>query len=348
MGFAENNQLGPVVAHFALDNLSDNHQLSPEWNNIHNHSAERMRIFMKSLDEVALHFSRHSIPVVALKNSGIARGIFPCIACCPMGDIDVLIRKDDFITAHKIVQDLGFSFSSRSKVEPADLGSALAEGGGTEYYRESYGIGVWLELQWRPIAGRWLRKDQEPNGDELIERSVAIPGTAVRLLNPTDNLLQVALHTAKHSYVRAPGLRLHTDVDRLVRYSPPDWSKFLELVNSYSIRTPVYFSLLIPRLLLNSPIPDEVIEKLAPPPWKRAIILKWLKKIDLFQPDEQKFNRFEMMMFHALLYDDLKGLAASILNTEVRLLRKIKPWRLLCNGLIRMKDILLRYERHKV
>lgn len=347
MEFAESNHLGSVAAHFLIENLGENHQLFPEWVSLHRQFEKRINILMKCLDEVAEHFSRHSIPIVALKNAGIARGIFPCVACCPMGDIDVLIKKSDFLAAHKLVQDLGFTFSSRSNVEPADLENALSEGGGTEYYRKSDGIEVWLELQWRPIAGRWLRKDQEPNGDELIDRSVALHGTAVRLLNPTDNLLQVALHTAKHSYVRAPGLRLHTDVDRLVRYSPPDWANLVELANKYTIKTPVYFSLLIPKLLLQTPIPEWVTSQLAPPSWKIEIILKWLKRIDLFEPDEKKFNRFQMMVFHALLYDDLKGLAASVLDTEIRLLRKIRPWKLFCRGLVRMKDILLRYERHK-
>jgi len=55
------------------------------------------------------------------------------------------------------------------------------------------------------VAGRWIRPDQEPGAEELLARSISIPGSAARLLAPEDNLLQIALHTAKHSYVRAPG-----------------------------------------------------------------------------------------------------------------------------------------------
>ena len=84
--------------------------------------------------------------------------------------------------------------------------------------------------------------DQEPQAEELLARSVPIPGSAARLLAPEDNLLQVALHTAKHSYVRAPGFRLHTDVDRIVRRQPLNWEVFLTRVMSLEVKTPVYFS----------------------------------------------------------------------------------------------------------
>ena len=55
------------------------------------------------------------------------------------------------------------------------------------------------------------------DGDDLIDRSQQIEGTSLRILSPEDNLLQVCLHTAKHSYVRSPGFRLHLDVDQLFR-----------------------------------------------------------------------------------------------------------------------------------
>ena len=104
-----------------------------------------------------------------------------------------------------------------------------------------------------------------------------IPGSAARLLAPEDNLLQIALHTAKHSYVRAPGFRLHTDVDRVVRRQPLNWDLFLTRVIALEVKTPVFFSLAIPRSLFGTPIPDEVLAQLQPHPWKLALITKWLQ-----------------------------------------------------------------------
>jgi hypothetical protein len=167
---------------------------------------------------------------------------------------------------------------------------------------------LWWELQWRPVSGRWIRPDQEPDAAGLIERSVPIEGTKARLLSPEDNLLQVSLHVAKHSYVRAPGLRLHTDVDRVVRRQPIGWERFAERVESLGVKTPVYFALAIPAELLGTPVPATVLSRLRPPRFHHDLILRQLTKAGLFEPHEKKFTNLAYILFNAGLYDDVGGL----------------------------------------
>ena len=136
-----------------------------------------------------------------------------------------------------------------------------------------------------------------------------ILGTAVLLLAPEDNLLQVTLHTAKHSYVRALGFRLHTGVERIVRaYSELDWGLFIQRVKALQVKTAVYFSLAIPHALFGTPIPDEVLDQLKPATWKKWLITRWLNRAGLFNPDEKKFSKIGYIIFTALLYDDFSGL----------------------------------------
>lgn len=190
--------------------------------------------------------------------------------------------KVELKAAHDLLIDRGFSYRDRNVMEKV-------------HYRLLPGdIPLWLELQWRPVAGRWIRPDQEPSAEELIARSQPIPGTAVRLLAPEDNLLQVALHTAKHSYVRAPGFCLHLDVERIVRYQDIDWDLFLKRVLALQVKTPVYFSLAIPKTLFDTPIPDRVLEQLRPPAWKERLITHWLNRAGLFNPDERKFSNLSL------------------------------------------------------
>ena len=259
-----------------------------------------------------LSFRQGNISLVALKNGGIARGIYPCPGCCPMGDIDVLIEKKHFRQAHQILLDNGYHFEFRSPLEEVELSAAEA-GGGAEYWKIlPNGEKFWLELQWRPVAGRWIRPDQEPKAEDLMARSLPIEGTAVRLLAPEDNLLQVALHTAKHTYVRAPGFRLHLDVDRIVHYQEIDWKVFVQRVLDLQVKTPVYFSLAIPKELFETPIPDWVLVRLRPPVWKEKLIVAWLNRVGLFNPQEKKFGRVGYIVFTSLLYDDLSGLLRGI------------------------------------
>lgn len=361
LAFARRNRVGPLVAHALLDAFGDDHPDAPTWRAEHDASAQRMGHLMAALDEVAQALDSHDIPVVALKNAGIARGIFPCAACVPMGDLDLLVAKRDYLRGHDVLLSLGFELATRSAVEPADVQHGLV-GGGTEYRRPlpaapgEEAQDLWVELQWRPVAGRWIRRDQEPDGAALMARSVAIPDTnplqhptKVRLLAPDDNLLQVALHTAKHSYCRAPGLRLHTDVDRLTAYQPPDWDHVARMATDLHIRTAVYFSLALARALLDTPVPDAPLAALSPPAPQRAAITRMLRRADIFEPDQRKFSRPAMMAFASLLYDDPAELLASALDTErgglVAALRPSRLPSLARRAARRLTDVATRYDR---
>jgi hypothetical protein len=204
----------------------------------------------------------------------------------------------------------------RSSLEDENLELAERKGGSEYSVTLSDGSHLWFELQWRPVSGRWIRPDQEPDTDELIERSVEIKGSKARLLSPEDNLLQVALHTAKHSYVRAPGFRLHTDVDRIIRSFKVDWTLFVDRVMRLQVKTAVFFSLALAYDLLKTPIPIEVLDKLRPASWKVWLISRWLEKVGLFDPDGKKWGRVGYVLFVALLYDSSTGLAKGIFPNQ--------------------------------
>lgn len=155
-----------------------------------------------------------------------------------------------------------------------------------------------------------------------MARSLGLPATRVRILSPEDNLLQVALHTAKHTYVRAPGFRLHTDVDRVVFEQSIDWELFAARVEQLSVRTPVYFSLALAHRLLGTPIPLPVLERLRPSRWKERLILNWLGRVGLFDPDEPKFGPWRYLAFTALQYDSWGGLLGAALPPPARLREK--------------------------
>ena len=273
---------------------------------------ERITEYMFELDKVADILHVHKISIVALKNSGIARALYPFLGSSPMGDLDVLVDKTNFRKAHQVLLDHGYLMKFRSPLEEDNLDSA-EQGGGAEYsVNMESGNHLWFELQWRPVAGRWIRPDQEPISEELISRSLFIENTHVRLLAPEDNLLQVTLHTAKHTYVRAPGFRLHTDVDRIVRSSNIDWRKFVEMVNALQVKTAVYLSLALAHDLLRTPIPSEVFKELAPGQFKIRILVSWLRRVGLFDPDGKKWGRLGYIVFVCLLYDNCSGLFKSL------------------------------------
>ena len=59
-----------------------------------------------------------------IKNSGIARALYPFLGASPMGDLDVLVDKTDFRNAHQILLDYGYLMKFRSPLEEDNLDSA--------------------------------------------------------------------------------------------------------------------------------------------------------------------------------------------------------------------------------
>ena len=293
-----------VDSHVAEMMMNSGIELEKIWQQSHNRVNTQTKNLMKELDKIALELSKNKIKTVALKNAGIARAIYTNYASSPMGDIDLLINTEDFHKAHElIIEKLGYTFKFRSEFEVEDLDEAFRSGG-TEYYKNIDGYKVWLELQWRPIAGRWIQPHNEPDGKKLMRNSINIKNSSVKILAPEDNLLQVALHTAKHSYVRSPGFRLHSDVDRIIRFQEIDWSHFESLVLKLKLKTAVYFSLFFAKNLLDTPIPKNVLKKLKPTWYREIVISHYIKKAGIYNHKNKKFTKFGYIMFNLALYDN--------------------------------------------
>lgn len=344
--FARKNQVAEIVGDVLAQKAGDL-AFSGAWQDAHNHTKDLLIAYLAELDLIAGRLAEKNIFLVALKNGGIARGIYPCPGCCPMGDLDTLVEKKYFRQAHQILLDAGFKFEFRSHFEKAEVDAAEASGGAEYWKTLPNGEKLWFELQWRPVAGRWIRPDQEPATEELMAHSISIPGTAARLLSPEDNLLQVCLHTAKHTYVRAPGFRLHLDVERIVRGQKVDWDIFLGRVKSLQVKSAVYFSLAIPKEVFDTPIPDYVLKALRPAAWKERLIAGWLRRAGLFNPDEQKFSQLGYIFFVSLLYDDFAGLLRSIFPSRAWIRQRygdIPSWLLPLAYARRLFDLVLRHE----
>lgn len=306
---------------------------------------QQIAILMDTLEEVARHLKHNSIEIVALKNAGITKGIYQNYACSPMGDIDLLISASNFHNAHQLlVNELGFTFKFRSELEEENIEDAF-KSGGTEYFKIVNDYTVWLELQWRPIAGRWIQPHNEPNGDELMKRSIPIKDSSVRILTPEDNLLQVALHTAKHSYVRAPGFRLHSDVDRIVRYQEIDWELFIKTVKIFRLKTAVYFSLYFAKYLLETPIPIDVLKELKPNWLRKMIITYYINKAGIFNQKKKKFSKIGYIVFNLMLYDSISEILKAVFPPFDTL--KIKydiqhKWQIPYYQLKRLRDLVVK------
>lgn len=275
--------------------------LTEAWQTEYQRQKCRQEFLMNKAIEVCKIMDDNGISMAVLKNGGIMVGMVHDAVKCPMEDIDSLVRKSDFFKAHEILIANGFQFKFRSEFEFEKLDEAYRDGS-TEYFIEMPdGEKIWFELAWRAVAGRWIRPDLEPDTDGFLACSFTPEGTKVHVLSPEDNLLQVCIHTAKHSYVRAPGLRLHMDVDRIVAHNTIDWKLFLEKVKATHVCTSTYLSLYIPSVIFQAEIPQWVLDELKTSKAKK--LLDMLGEAGLPHPMERKFSKFQFLRFQTALYD---------------------------------------------
>lgn len=298
----EHEMDGVVASHILENRLID---LPDYWVEAYEEEKRHLTFLRDKAAELCNEMDKNGIRMVVLKNGGIMSDMVPDAAACPMEDIDSLVKKSDFKKAHEILINNGLTFKFRSKFEFEELEQAFRDGS-TEYYITTpEGKEMWFELAWRAVAGRWIRLDLEPESDELIEASYTAGDTKVGILSPEDNLLQVCVHTAKHSYVRSPGLRLHLDVERIVAHKKIDWELFLKKVRAAHVKTSTYFSLFLAKMLFDTPVPDDVLAALRPSKGKEKRILSLISRAGLLHPQQRKFTKLEFLRFQTSLYDSV-------------------------------------------
>lgn len=298
-------------------------ELGDPWKKEMDETRARLGFLFAKVEELGEDLKEHDIPLILLKNGGIAIDIMDDLAECPMGDIDMLCRKSDFHKAHEIILKHGFQFKFRSIYEFENLDEAFADGS-TEYSIQNGEETAWVELAWRPVAGRWIRKDKEPKADALVEASHKAKRSVNHVLSNEDNLLQVSCHTAKHSYVRAPGYRLHLDVDRIVSNNDIDWDLFIKKVNEVHSRVAVYFSLYLAQEILGTKIPARVLDALRPSKSKERSIMNMLLKANLMHPHGRKFSKLGFLRFQTALYDSFGDFLAVLFPPSADLKLKYK------------------------
>ena len=126
--FAQANRVTPIVAHALFDVFGEDIPMAAEWHAAHEQNAQRMRTLLSEFDRIAAAMAEVGVRMLALKNAGIARGLYPCAACCPMGDLDVVVKRGDFMW-RTIMLSLGYPLATRTTttMRPSKKVSKMAE-----------------------------------------------------------------------------------------------------------------------------------------------------------------------------------------------------------------------------
>ena len=289
---------------------------------------------------------RHaSIPVIVLKGAHLAELVYGNIALRPMGDVDVLVHKDDLIRVDAALLEMGYA--------PAECHRQVAK----DNCEFGYGLPnreLSVEVHWNFLPSIYRFKI-DIDGQWERSRQAVIAGVEVSVLCPEDLLLHLCLHTsAKHLF--AMGLKPLYDIFETIRYHGKeiDW-KQVQLRSEQSGEAKcVYLTFRLARELLGASVPDDLMKIIKPSDFDERFMV--LAKERIFAYEHWNSDGLSLSSNIAQLWGSER-----LLDKGTLFLRRAFPspeemartypapsdsMRIYFYYPVRIKDLLLRHGRH--
>lgn len=138
-------------------------------------------------------FEENGIPIAVFKGALLSQMAYGEIALRAAGDIDALIRPQDFTRAKQLLESLGYEMNP--KLTPRSLNSHLNHHCELQFMRDDWFTIV--DLHWALAPKSFVFKLET---DEVMSRlqSVEIAGAKIKTLATEDLILYLSMHGAKH------------------------------------------------------------------------------------------------------------------------------------------------------
>lgn len=212
--------------------------------------ARNMYLYAE-LRRILERFSEKGLDVIVLKGAALAEIVYGDIGLRQMGDIDLLIRKEELAYAEEIMSSLNYSIQMDSKSQ--------------ELYRQNhFHLSPYVHRDKSIIVEihhHIINRLFHINIDKWWERAreTEIANCKALTPSPEDMLLHLCLHLFNHGYNKSL-LRGICDISETLRYYEDglNWTQFRDEVSKYGINKLVYSILyLVKRFYrIDSKLPD--------------------------------------------------------------------------------------------
>lgn len=265
----------PLVPEFVLQELGDQA----------NELAEQNLRLSKTLDEVTALFEDAGIRLLVFKGPSLTRDAYGKLNLRECGDLDFLLRRDDFERAADLVESQGF-------IGRWDRSVGSRQVFASEFERRD----IKLDLHW-DLAPRWL--NYRVDFDKLWESGLpfAVGSTSVRKLCPENLLIVLCIHGAKHYWER---LRWICDIAELINSGRiTDWELLEAEAARTNTRRSVNLGLWLASDLLQTRLPVEAQQMLEQTPVVKRLgahVRLWLGHAEHAQELRELKDRFFFRM----------------------------------------------------
>jgi len=253
------------------------------------HIARKNLRFTAELFRILDCLEMHAIPAIPLKGPVLAETVCGDLALRDFSDLDVLINPQDVVRTKVALLTLAYSVAA--PLSDAEQRAYLASG--YEYTFNGPAGRNLLEVQWN-ILPRFYAVAFDVA--ELFSNSGNVPlcGRTVRALSPEDLFLTLAVHAAKHAWVRLHWLR---DIAGVVETQGLDWTTVTQRARELGIARITGVSLVLAQRLLDANLPEEA-QTLC---MADEEILPLVESIEQELPNAQKYNVESLRYFRLMM-----------------------------------------------
>lgn len=216
-------------------------------------AARNMRLYQE-LGKLLRRLWEQDIAVIALKGAHLAEAVYDNIGLRIIGDVDLLVRKDDLLRVEQELLALGY--------KPDDCNRVIAQDNHHFHYTQPKN-GLHMEIHWVLVASK-LPFQVGMEGLWSRAQPVTLAQVPALALSPADLLLHLCLHTANHTYDMQ--LRMLCDIGEVVqRYGARlDWQEIGARARQWGITHAVYVILRLAQELLEVAVPADWLASLEP------------------------------------------------------------------------------------
>lgn len=234
-------------------------------------------IFASELERLLPLFDQAKVPVIILKGMALTENLYGDPGLRPAQDIDLLIHKQDWLKADRILRNEGYLIDHSHDEKVVWQHSYL--------HWEKH---VAVDLHWHITTVYNFNRTTGINLAEMWAgaKKFSIGDASTLVFNPEDQLIYLAVHLAVHHNFDT--LIKLCDINQVViRYKGIlDWAKLIRKARTYQVKNMVYFSLYFAKTLLDSPVPRWALIRLRPNRRRRRDFLSGIVSPETyFHPD---------------------------------------------------------------
>ncbi len=193
------------------------------------------------------------MPVILLKGAALLPTVYDDLGERPLGDFDILIQYKDLERVKKCLGALGYKYQ----------GGRGPYVNRITFYRPEELV-LQLEAHWHIENGMFPNIEAFPV-ETLWQAAIPVEIEDYRglILAPHHQILHLTIHALRHSYDR---LVLLWDIHLVVDHYKErlNWEELIREASEFYLSRPLYYGLYLTKLLLNTDVPQDVLNRLRP------------------------------------------------------------------------------------